>query len=92
MQLENHTGNPMANLTIRKIDPAVKERLRVRAAQHGRSMEEEARRILNDACAPVETPRSLGELALELFGPEGGVELDIPARQPLREPPDFSEH
>ena len=64
----------------------------VRAAQHGRSMEEEARRILSDACAPVEAPRSLGELALELFGPEGGVELDIPTRQPLREPPDFSEH
>ncbi|MGE0148025.1 MAG: plasmid stabilization protein [Parvibaculaceae bacterium] len=81
-----------ANLTIRKIDPAVKERLRVRAAQHGRSMEEEARRILSDACPPAEAPKSLGELALDLFGHEGGVELDLPTRQPLREPPDFSEH
>lgn len=92
MQLENPSDTPMANLTIRRIDPAVKERLRVRAAQHGRSMEEEARRILSDACSPVEVPKSLGELALALFGPEGGVELDLPTRQPLREPPDFSEH
>ena len=81
-----------ANLTIRRIDSAVKERLRVRAAQHGRSMEEEARRILSEACSPVEAPMSLGELALELFGPEGGAELDILMRQPFREPPDLSEH
>ena len=91
-----HTKSPTematANLTIRRIDPAVKERLRVRAARHGHSMEEEARRILSDACAPVEAPRSLGELALALFGPEAGVELDLPTRQPLREPPDFSEY
>ena len=39
---------PTANLTIRKLDPAVKERLRVRAARHGRSMEEEVRRILSE--------------------------------------------
>ena len=37
---------PTANLTIRKLDPVVKERLRVRAARHGHSMEEEVRRIL----------------------------------------------
>lgn len=92
MQMDKPTDTPMANLTIRKIDPAVKERLRVRAAQHGRSMEEEARRILNDTCSPVEAPKSLGELALELFGPEGGVELDLPPRDRPREPPDFSEH
>lgn len=36
----------MATLTIRNIDAAVKERLRVRAAEHGHSMEAEARRIL----------------------------------------------
>lgn len=92
MHLESHTGSPMANLTIRKIDPAVKERLRVRAAQHGRSMEEEARRILNDACPPPGRPETLADIALELFGPEGGVELNLPARYALREPPDFSEH
>ena len=36
----------MSSITIRNLDPAVKERLRIRAAQHGRSMEAEARSIL----------------------------------------------
>jgi plasmid stability protein len=80
----------MANLTIRRIDAAVKDRLRVRAAEHGHSMEEEARRILGDACAPEHEPRTLADLALELFGSAHGIELDLPVRQPLREPPDFS--
>lgn len=92
MHTENPADTPMANLTIRKIDPAVKERLRVRAAQHGHSMEEEARRILSEACTPAESPTSLGDLALELFGVEGGVELELPPRDRPREPPDFSGH
>lgn len=79
-----------ANLTIRRIDPAVKDRLRVRAARHGHSMEEEARRILGEACGPAEAPPSLADLALELFGADGGVELELPTRQPVREPPDFA--
>ena len=41
----------MATLTIRNVDAGVKERLRVRAARHGRSMEAEARSILNAAVA-----------------------------------------
>ena len=39
----------MASITIRNLDESVKARLRIRAAQHGRSMEEEARHILRDA-------------------------------------------
>ena len=39
----------MTTLTIRNVDPALKEELRVRAARHGRSMEEEIRDILRDA-------------------------------------------
>ena len=79
----------MANLTIRKIDPTVKDRLRLRAATHGRSMEEEARRILSDACGPEDRAETLADIALELFGAEGGIELDLPPRQPVREPPEF---
>ncbi len=82
----------MASLTIRKLDLAVKERLRARAAQHGRSMEEEARRILSDVCGPGDRTETLADIALELFGPENGIDLDIQLRQPLREPPDFSKH
>ena len=39
----------MSSITIRNLDPAIKERLRVRAAEHGHSMEAEARRILQTA-------------------------------------------
>ena len=42
----------MASLTIRKLDDSVKAKLRVRAAENGRSMEEEARAILETAVAP----------------------------------------
>jgi phosphopantothenoylcysteine decarboxylase/phosphopantothenate--cysteine ligase len=41
----------MASLTIRKLDDALKKRLRLRAAQNGRSMEDEARTILRIAAA-----------------------------------------
>jgi antitoxin FitA len=39
----------MASLTIRNVDPGLKEELRVRAAKHGRSMEAELREILKQA-------------------------------------------
>jgi len=79
----------MANLTIRKLDPAVKERLRVRAAQQGHSMEEEARRILSEICSPASPTANLADIALRLFGKENGVELELPPRLPGREPPSF---
>lgn len=84
----------MATLTIRNLDDATKSRLRVRAARHGRSMEEETRAILRTAVAAEGedgAPRpSFGEEMLALFGPENGVELELPPREPAREPPDFS--
>jgi len=80
----------MATLTIRNLDPSIKERLRVRAAEHGRSMEAELRVIVTDA---VETPRepalNLADAIRRRFAPFGGVELEIPPRQPMREPPTF---
>ena len=39
----------MSTLTIRNVEPAVKEQLRVRAARNGRSMEAELRAILAEA-------------------------------------------
>lgn len=77
------------SLTIRRLDERVKERLRVRAARNGRSMEEEARLILSQAVGGVTGPEIL-KLAEELFG-ENGVELDIPPRRKWRAPPDFSQ-
>ncbi|WP_421994203.1 FitA-like ribbon-helix-helix domain-containing protein [Reyranella sp.] len=80
----------MASITIRDLDESVKRKLRVRAAQHGRSMEEEARTILRAALA--ETPRKPENLAVAIrrrFEPLGGLELDIPPREPIRKPPRF---
>ncbi|GLK54851.1 FitA-like ribbon-helix-helix domain-containing protein [Methylopila capsulata] len=82
----------MASLTIRNLDEATKAALRVRAATHGRSMEDEARRILNSSLSGDIAPRqgNLADAIAAIFDPLGGVELDIPPREPMREPPDFS--
>jgi plasmid stability protein len=80
----------MASITIRNFDRRLKARLRVRAARHGRSMEEEARDILRAALAQ-ESPdgMNLAELIRTQFAPFGGVELPEIPREPIREPPDF---
>ena len=80
----------MATLTIRRLDEQLKSRLRVRAAEHGRSMEEEARTILRDVL-DQERPRNLADLAREFFGPKHGVDLDLPPRAEFAEPPKFDE-
>ena len=81
----------MASITIRNLDDEVKTRLRVRAAEHHRSMEEEVRVILRDVVDGGRTsPRDLAEFTRECFAPLGGVELELPPRGPMREPPDFS--
>lgn len=78
----------MANLTIRNIEDDIKERLRVRAAQQGHSMEEEARNILRRAVGGV-TGVALWSLSRELFGGETGVALAPPGREGDRAAPDF---
>lgn len=78
----------MASVTIRNLDEQTKKRLRVRAAHHGRSMEDEARNILRTAVANhAATPRNLAQAIMNRFGPLGGVELALPAREPMRKPP-----
>ncbi|MEO1017760.1 MAG: plasmid stabilization protein [Pseudomonadota bacterium] len=83
----------MTSLTIRKIDPFVKERLRVRAAEHGHSMEEEVRRILSKAVAQPkdQTGADLYQAIRARFEPLGGVDLELPPRTPMRDPPNFEE-
>ena len=81
----------MASITIRNLDDDLKTRLRVRAAEHRRSMEEEVRIILRDTVNGGRVaPRDLVEFTRECFAPLGGVELKLPPRGPMREPPDFS--
>ena len=70
----------MAAVSIRGLDDDVRERLRIRAAEHGRSMEAEIRAILEEA---VREPTEASGLAHDLmwrFGALGGVDLDLPAR------------
>ena len=77
----------MASITIRNIDDRLKRRLRMRAAAQGHSMEEEARQILRTAL-DTQRPRSLADLALEMFGHDHGVELE-PHPPVDVSPPDF---
>jgi plasmid stability protein len=80
----------MASITIRRLDDRLKIKLKLRAAQHGCSMEEEARNILRGSL-DRDRPETFGDIVRELFGPEHGFELEIPSRCPMREPPDFSQ-
>jgi plasmid stability protein len=66
-------------VSIRNLDDRVKERLRIRAARHGRSMEAEIRAILTDAVSEPGEDTGLFHALLDRFGELGGVELEIPA-------------
>lgn len=82
----------MASITIRNLDEPLKARLRVRAAIHGRSMEDEARAILRTALNTESAPpTNLAAAIRARFAPLGGVELPIVPREPIRDPLDFDE-
>ena len=76
----------MASITIRNLDDDTKARLRVRAAEHHRSMEEEVRVILRDAVTGRrDGPRNLAKFTRECFASLGGVALELPPRGPIRD-------
>ena len=79
----------MASITIRNLDDGLKRSLRIRAAEHGRSMEEEARAIIREAVGRPATPANLGEAIHRRFAAIGGVDLDLPPREQMPEPPRF---
>lgn len=81
----------MASITIRNLDDEIKQRLRVRAAEHGRSMEEEAREILRRAIGEDAPPRNLAAAIRARVASSDRVDLDLPAREPMRDPPQFGE-
>lgn len=81
----------MATMTIRNLDDRLKARLRIRAAEHQRSMEDEARNILRAALATRnENSESLVKAVRARLASINGHELELPARDPIRTPPDFS--
>jgi len=81
----------MAMLTIRNLDAGVKERLRVRAARHGRSMEAEARSILSEAVVGNrdQPEPNLAEAIRRRFAPLGGIDLEPPLPEFVGAPPSF---
>jgi antitoxin FitA len=81
----------MATLTIRQLDEKIKTKLRVRAAHHGRSMEEEAREILRTALTSSPVQGNLAASIQRRFAGFGGIEIDLPRRDAIRHPAEFTE-
>jgi plasmid stability protein len=81
----------MAAVSIRDLDDSVREKLRVRAARHGRSMEAEMRAILTAAVRDEDSSQGLFSALVDRFAELGGVELDLPPRAtPARAADPFS--
>ena len=82
----------MAMLTIRNIDDSLKAQLRLRAAQHGHSMEEEVRRILQHAVSPHRAQQGFAtRVHQRVMALSGGVDLPLPARSLPRAAPSFED-
>jgi plasmid stability protein len=84
----------MASLTIRNLDDETKAQLRLQAARHGRSMEEEARAILRQSVSgpPPQPPRDgVGSRIHAHFARLGGVELELPERTDPPKAPELAE-
>jgi plasmid stability protein len=88
--LRGNSENLMGSLTIRKLDENVKKRLRIQAARHGRSMEEEARLILAEGLKRRKPMAgNLADAIAAIVDPVGGIELDFPSRDSRRDLPNF---
>ena len=80
----------MATITVRNLEDGLKRRLRIRAAEHGKSMEEEVRDILRAALEQEPaTGKDIVSIIRAHVEPLGGIELELPPREPIREPPSF---
>jgi antitoxin FitA len=80
----------VAALNIRNLDEAVKRRLQIRAARHGRSMEAEAREIIAEAVREPADSAGLFTALLDRFGTLGGVDVHLPGRNEPARAADFS--
>lgn len=81
----------MSTLTVRGLDDETHARLRVQAAQHGRSMEAEVRAILQDSVSPPAPARGLGSRIHARFAglAESESEFELPARSEAPRAADF---
>jgi antitoxin FitA len=85
------SGGIMASITIRNLDDDLKAKLRVVAASHGHSMEEEVRIIIRHALAKAEKSGGLGSRIHARFAAIGGVDLELPARKDKARAASFDE-
>lgn len=78
----------MASITIRHFEDSLKQKLRVQAALHGWSMEEEARTILRKALSEPQagSASNMAQRIQQRFAAVGGVELAVETREPIRSP------
>jgi len=76
----------MASITIRNLEDDIKQRLRIRAAEHGRSMEEEAREILRRTMNESTPPRNLASAIRARIAPADRMELPLAERELISEP------
>ena len=83
----------MASITIRNLDERIKAVLRLQAAQHGWSMEQEAREILRRSLLPAENGSGFAQQIHQRFAAlQTGSEQDalpIPARRATRPAPEL---
>ena len=71
----------MVSITVEDLDESLERRLRMRAAQKGVSIEQEARNILTTALREESpAPTDLASSIHSKFAPFGGVELELPPR------------
>lgn len=82
----------MASITIRNLDEALKARLRIQAAIHSRSMEDEARDILRSALSLHAQPtHNLAKAIHARFAGIDGFDMPEIQREPIREAPVLGE-
>ncbi len=79
----------VASITICNLEEDLKRRLILRAAGHGRSMEAEALEILREVVSASTPPRNLAAAIRSRMASLGGVDIEPPAREPMRTPPRF---
>ena len=80
----------MATLTIRNVDEDLKATLRIRAAMHGQSMEEELRSILHQALLQPPKEGGLGKRLAKRFE-SVGQDIEMPTRSTPRSPPNWDD-
>ena len=76
----------MSSLSVRNLDKQAYDQLRILAAKHGVSMEEEVRQIIYRAVA---APERISDVFQKYFGYKNGIDLDVTNQRKPHEPMDF---